>query len=72
MRTRFFGALAIAAIASSVGVLGNEQATRGGVASNGQDAAPTRTCDMVYNFPEFHKCAVENMGSFDPPRNADC
>ena len=71
MGTRFFGVLAIAAIVSSVGILGNEQATRGGVASNGQDAAPTRTCDMVYNFPEFHKCAVENMGSFEPPRNAD-
>ncbi len=57
MRTRFFGALAIAAVAS-VGVLA-------------QDAPFTRTCDMVRNFPAFHACAVENMDSYQPELTAD-
>ena len=30
-----------------------------------------RTCPMVRDFAAFHACALENMGSFEPPRTPD-
>ncbi len=58
MRTRFLGAVAVAA--SCVGLSGTTQ-----IAAQGQTAQPERACPMIREFPAFHECAVEKMTSFE-------
>ena len=62
MWTRFLSALVL----GGVGLLGTTR-----IAALGQNAEPERTCPMVSDFPEFHKCALEKMASYQPKLTAD-
>ena len=62
MWTRFFGAL----VMGCVGFLTTTQ-----IAVQGQDAEPERACAMDRDYPEFHKCAVEKMHSYQPKLTPD-
>ena len=63
MWTRFPSALVLA---GCVGVLGTTQS-----AAQGQNAQPERACSMIRDYPEFHKCAIQKMSSYQPKLTAD-